>query len=168
VVDLDGVVAIAAGSSHSIALKRDGSVWSWGANALGQLGDGSVSAANPGGKPRPTQVVGLADVVAIAAGGRHSIAAKRDGTVWTWGANSFGQLGNGLFSSAAQPLAVKVQGLANVVEVSGGYYHSAALRVDGTIWTWGRNWLGELGDGTTTTASPYGKSAAVEVAIDAF
>ncbi len=170
VIGLDNIIAVAAGAYHGIALKRDGTVWSWGANFDGQLGDGSVSAASPFGKALPVQVSGLTDVVAIAAGGVHSIAARRDGTVWTWGDNLYGQLGNGTFSThgSAQPLPVKVSGVASVVEVSGGYYHSLALKIDGTIWAWGRDWYGELGDGTTTTVSPYGKSAAVRTLISAF
>ncbi len=170
VIGLDNIIAVSAGAYHGIALKRDGTVWSWGANFDGQLGDGSVSAASPFGKALPVQVSGLTDVVAIAAGGVHSIAARRDGTVWTWGDNLYGQLGNGTFSThgSAQPLPVKVSGVASVVEVSGGYYHSLALKIDGTIWAWGRDWYGELGDGTTTTVSPYGKSAAVRTLISAF
>jgi alpha-tubulin suppressor-like RCC1 family protein len=169
VVGVSDVIAIAAGASHGLALARDGSVWAWGANGTGQLGDGSVSVASPGGKSLPVRVAGLTDVVAIAAGGVHSIAARRDGTVWTWGNDFYGQLGNGTFGGAsAQPTPVKVPGLENVVEVSGGFYHSLALRIDGTIWAWGRDWFGELGDGTTTTTSPYGKAAAVRTLITAF
>ena len=108
-IGLDNIIAVAAGA-YRIALKRDGTVWSWGANFDGQLGDGSVSAASPFGKALPVQVSGLTDVVAIAAVGVHSIAAKRDGTVWTWGSNLYGQLGNGTFSAlgSAQPMPAKV------------------------------------------------------------
>ena len=171
VIGLSDIIAIAAGAYHGIALKRDGTVWSWGANFSGQLGDGSVSSSSPFGKPLPVQVSGLTDVASIAAGGYHSIAAKRDGSVWAWGNNRYGQLGNGTFAGAfgpGQPVPARVPALANVVEVSGGFYHSLAMKIDGSIWAWGRDWYGELGDGTTTTTSPYGKAAAVQTLILAF
>ncbi|MBY9081309.1 RCC1 domain-containing protein, partial [Paenibacillus sp. CGMCC 1.18879] len=87
---LSGVTAIAAGSSHSLALKSDGSVWAWGYNGGGQLGDNSTTQRSV-----PVQVTGLTEVTAIAGGNNHSLALKSDGSVWAWGYNGGGQLGDG-------------------------------------------------------------------------
>ena len=86
---LSGVIAIAAGEYHSLALKSNGTVWAWGRNNYGQLGIGTIS-----DKKTPAQVSGLGSVIAIAAGTFHSIAIKSDGTVWSWGINEDGQLGD--------------------------------------------------------------------------
>ncbi|MBY9078904.1 RCC1 domain-containing protein, partial [Paenibacillus sp. CGMCC 1.18879] len=88
---LSGVTAIAAGSSHSLALKSDGSVWAWGYGISGQLGDGSLTV-----RTTPVAVSGLtSEVTAIAGGNNHSLALKSDGSVWAWGYNGSGQLGDG-------------------------------------------------------------------------
>src|SRR5689334_1668925 len=80
------VKAIAAGASHGLALLSDGTVWAWGHNDHGQLGDGTYK-----DRPVPVQVNGLADTVAIAAGQIHSLALKKDGTVWVWGSTGLGE-----------------------------------------------------------------------------
>lgn len=144
VIGLDGVMAIAAGNAHSLALKSDGTVWSWGWNGEGELGDGTRTT-----KAAPVQVIGLNGVVAIAAGGFHNLALKSDGTIWAWGYNGFGQLGKGN-SVGYTSYPVQVSGLNGVVAVAGGEHHSLALKSDGTVWTWGSNMTGQLGDGTNT------------------
>jgi alpha-tubulin suppressor-like RCC1 family protein len=135
--------ATAAGRKHSLALKADGTVWAWGTNGNGELGDGSTTT-----RPAAVQVSGVSSVIAIAAGWNHSLAVKADGTVWTWGYNGNGQLGNGTATSSTTP--VQVSGLSGVVAVAAGPYHSLALKADGTIWAWGDNGTGELGNGTQT------------------
>ena len=136
---LSDVVAIAAGLFHSIALKSDGTVWTWGRNHFYQLGmEGPDSST-------PVRVPGLSGVVAIAAGYSHSLAVKSDGTVWAWGRNDFGQLG---VSSPSTSTPAQVSVLSAVVAVAGGEYHSLALESDGTVWAWGANSQGQLGDGT--------------------
>ena len=151
VSDLSNVTAIASGDYHNLALKTDGTVWTWGYNGFGQLGDGTVSTSAPYGSSVPLEVSGLTNVVAIAGGGLHSLAVKADGTVWTWGSNRYGGLGNGTTTDSSVP--VKVSGLSEVIAVAGGEYHSLALKSDGTVWAWGFNGDGELGDGTTNDSS---------------
>ncbi|MCK4261195.1 MAG: hypothetical protein KAX49_19630 [Halanaerobiales bacterium] len=90
---------VAAGTFHTIALKSDGTVWTWGYNWSGQLGDGTISH-----KTTPVQVSNLSDITAIAAGDSHTIALKSDGTVWTWGHNYYGQLGDGTTSNKTTPV----------------------------------------------------------------
>lgn len=140
---------IAAGHVHTVALKADGAVWSWGYNFYGTVGDGTTT-----NRLSPVQV-GIADVQSIAAGYAHTLALKRDGTVWAWGQNNCGQLGDN--TSTNRSLPVQVPGLGNVIAVAAGgenaglsYSHSLALKADGTVWAWGCNQLGQLGDGTTT------------------
>jgi alpha-tubulin suppressor-like RCC1 family protein len=87
---VSGVVAIACGAGHSLAVKSDGTVWAWANNDAGQLGDGTTT-----NRYSPVQVTGLSGVVAIAGGGAYSLAVKSGGTVWAWGDNGYGQLGNG-------------------------------------------------------------------------
>ena len=151
---LSGVVAMAAGSSHSLAVKSDGTVWAWGLNDHGQLGDGTTT-----NRSTPVQVLDslgtghLGDpvhVVAIAAGASHSLAVLSNGTVFAWGAGSYGQLGNS--DVAEQHLPVAVYGLTTAVSVAGGTYHSAAVLSDGTVWCWGWNANGQLGNNSTTNS----------------
>ncbi|HVM13310.1 MAG TPA: RHS repeat-associated core domain-containing protein, partial [Egibacteraceae bacterium] len=147
--NLGGVVAVAASAYNTVALKADGTVWAWGANYAGQVGDGTTTQ-----RSAPVQVVGppgtgpLTGIVAIASGASHSVALRNDGTVWTWGYNSNGQLGDG--STTDRPYADKVAGLSGVAAVAGAYTSSYALKSAGTVSAWGYNGLGNLGDGTTS------------------
>lgn len=149
---LTSVVAIAAGGGHSLALRSDGTVWAWGQNYAGQLGAATTGycTGTPCGTI-PVQVNGLNSVVAIAASGGHSLALRSDGTVWAWGDNSVGQLGNSSAGSGTTS-PVQVSGLTGVTSIAAGLSHSLALRSDGTAWAWGSNWVGQLGNGTTTNS----------------
>jgi alpha-tubulin suppressor-like RCC1 family protein len=146
------VSAIAAGFSHSLALKSDGTVWAWGDNNSGQLGDGTTSDRNA-----PVQVSGLTNVgfvvgssaPPIACGSNHCVARRRDGTVWAWGNNNGGQLGNGTLVDRLAP--VQAMGLTGVTSVAAGQSSSMALAAGGSIWVWGDNSSGQLGDGTVTS-----------------
>jgi RHS repeat-associated protein len=145
---ITNATAVAAGFTHSLALTSSGSVESWGKNDDGQLGDGTNST-----RLTPVAVNGLSSVVAIAAGNAHSLAVKSNGTVWAWGYNTAGELGDGTTTNRLTP--VQVSGLTGVLQVDGGGMsgfpgHSAALKSDGTVWTWGYNKHGQLGLGNTT------------------
>ena len=143
VLGLSRIIGIAAGSGHCLAVRSDGSLWAWGRNKDGQLGNGdSVSSAVP------VQVMGLDGVIAVAAGQGHSLAVNGNGTVWAWGDNRYGQLGDGTHNNSLIP--VQVADIEGVIGLGGGQYHSIALTSCGDIWAWGRNRQGQLGDGTRT------------------
>ena len=139
---LDSCISIAAGYGHSVALKKDGTVWTWGFNSSGQLGDGTEIDRN-----QPAIVPGLSNIISIAAGDYHTVALKNDGTVWTWGDNPFGQLGDDTTLMKNTP--TRVLYISNVISVAAGYVHTLALKNDGTVWGWGGNVYGQLGDNTT-------------------
>ncbi len=153
VTGLTGVVAVAAGGAHTLALRSDGTVWAWGDNNAGELGNGATIDTGgvipwPGNySSTPVRVLGLTGVVAVAAGDYHSLAVLSDGTVRAWGWNQMGQLGTGNSYNRSTP--TQVSGLTGVVAVAGGYEHSLALRSDGTVWAWGSNNHGQLGKTTT-------------------
>jgi alpha-tubulin suppressor-like RCC1 family protein len=135
--------AAAAARGHVMALKADGSVWSWGSNNWGMLGDPSFAGSR---RATPGQVPGLTDVVAISGGGQHSLALKRDGTIWSWGQNTWGQLGDGTSTDRTSPVQVsQTSGLTNAVEIAAGVTHSLALASDGSIWIWGLDGLTQFG-----------------------
>ncbi|ETR69318.1 MAG: hypothetical protein OMM_09711, partial [Candidatus Magnetoglobus multicellularis str. Araruama] len=134
-------IQVATGRLHSLTAKEDGTVWAWGNNSFGQLGDGTTEHKN-----RPSQVQNLSNVSMLAAGGRHSLALKEDGTVWAWGDNEYYQLGDG--TSIEKSVPVQVSNLSHVTMISAGDYHSLALKEDGSVWAWGKNNSGQLGDGT--------------------
>lgn len=143
---LSAVVAVAAGRYHTVALRGDGTVWAWGANNYLQLGDGTTVTS----RPQPVQLPGLTGVVAVAAGGTHTLALGDDGTVWAWGYNFYGQVGDGTTTNRSTP--AQVSGLTGAfVAIAGGYYHSLATKADGTLWSWGFNYNGQVGDGSNTT-----------------
>src|SRR5881628_2032757 len=96
----------------------------------------------------PVQVSGLTSVVAVAAGWGHSVALKSDGTVWAWGYNGYGQLGDGTTTQRLTP--VQVSGSSGVIAIATGQYFSLALKSDGTVWAWGYNYYGQLGNGNTS------------------
>lgn len=141
---LTNIRAIVAGAFHLLALKQDGTVWGWGANNAGQLGIGSQT----GAQLTPVQVVGLADVVAIAGGENHSLAVKSDGSVWGWGYNITRQAVPGQNASYIL-LPTLVSGLSDVASVSAGMSHSLAVTRSGSVMAWGNNAYGSLGTGAT-------------------
>jgi len=145
VAGLSNIISIAAGFDYSLALKNDGTVWAWGGNMWGVIGDGTYTP-----QPRPVQVINLTNIVAIAAGTEHCLALKNDGTVWAWGWNANGCLGeNNTIVKRSTP--EQVAGLSNITAIAAnGSLHNLALKNDGTVWTWGDNMYGQLGDGSLT------------------
>ena len=166
VTGLSNVVAIAAGHWHSVAVKSDGSVWTWGlnstswdANRNGQLGDGTTTT-----RLTPVRVLGvggvgyLSGVAKVAAGASFTLALKSDGTVYGWGTNLEGELGNGNKTTSLTPVQA---GVSNITDLAAGYWLSLALKSDGTVWAWGRNDMGQLGNGTTQALTGISTPAAV-------
>ena len=145
-------VQIAAGARHGLGLRADGSLWAWGDSQYGQLGDGS--AINSASYPTPTPAAtGTAlPTRSTASGFSHSLAVRADGTLWAWGENTYGQLGDGTTTWRTAPVQVGTD--RNWVMVAAGSDHSLALKADGTLWAWGRNYYGQLG--TTTNNNTDG------------
>ncbi|RZK61278.1 MAG: RCC1 repeat-containing protein, partial [Hymenobacter sp.] len=145
-------VQVAAGTQHSLALAADGTLYAWGYNTSGQLGNGTISASSL----TPVAVSqGTTRFVQIAAGAAHTLALAADGTLYAWGYNNMGQLGTGSTTDSKVPVAVSL-GAAPVgtrfVQVSAGAYHSLAQAADGTLYSWGSNKDSQLGTGTTTNS----------------
>ena len=125
---------------HVLAIRTDGSLWSWGRNDSGQLGDGSNIL-----RGYPAHI--LCNTIAMSAGGWHSLAIKSDNSLWAWGSNEHGQLGDGTFDNRYSPVRI----MDDVISVSAGHWHTMAIKSDGSLWAWGVG--GRLGNGT-----PYGSN----------
>lgn len=141
VVALDGVITIAGGGAHSLALRADGTVWNWGSTDHGRIGNGQTK---PDSQTTPIQVPGLNAVTAIADGGGHSLVLRSDGTVWGWGSDLDGELGPAS-TTLDNPTPLRVQGIDQVRAIGAGSRYSLAVRSDGTVWAWGSNEYGQLG-----------------------
>ena len=140
--------SVACGYYHTAAIKTDGTLWTWGQNSNGQLGDNTATR-----KSSPVQTIaGGTNWSSVAGGVYHTAAIKTDGTLWTWGTNAFGQLGDNTLIHRSSP--VQVVGFAtNWSSVACGYYSTYALKKDGTLWAWGFNGYGQLGDNTIANKS---------------
>lgn len=137
---------MAAALSSSLALKSDGTLWSWGFNGDGRLGIGNLN-----DQKIPVRIGAESDWRKISIQRSHSLAIKANGTLWSWGANSDGQLGDGTFLNRTTP--VQVGSDTDWVEVIAGDFFSYAIKSNGTLWAWGRNNYGQLGDGSTQRKS---------------
>jgi RHS repeat-associated protein len=196
VPNLAGVTAVATGGSQSFAVKSTGAVWSWGYNLNGQLGNGSTTNsstpvlvsgsggvgtlggvaqpaayATPSGASGPPTVTDVPGADRVIDGGDASFVVKSDGTLWTWGASTHGQLGNG--GTTQQLTPVQAWDLPGGVRSVAGGTTALALKTDGTVWAWGANASGQVGNGSTTDAATpqlvHGISGATAVAVgDAF
>ncbi len=137
-------LSVASGYSHACGVKADHTLWCWGANDSGQLGDGTNT-----NRPLPVQVTALGSSVAeVSVGDLYTCARKTDGSLWCWGNNASGQLGNGTAVDTSTPTQVTALG-TGVAEISAGDLFACARKTDGTAWCWGS---GPLGDGTGTPA----------------
>ena len=135
---------LATNGTFSIAQKTDGTLWTWGSNGNGQLGDGSTTT-----RTRPVQVGTDTDWKSFAAGSTHVIALKNNGTLWGWGLNSSGQIGDGTTTQRTSP--VQAGSATNWSSIAAGPAHSFGVRSNGTLWSWGNNTSGQLADGTFTS-----------------
>ena len=150
------ITAIAVGGSHSLALYADGTVAAWGANDYGQLGINNQTSTSGVVEVDRTGVLQGKKVVAISAGGSHSLALCSDGTLVAWGQNSDGQLGIGTTSVSTVPLRVDTTGVLagkRVVAIAGGTYLSMVLCADGSLAAWGTNYYGQLGINSSVSSS---------------
>lgn len=157
---LDGVAAVSCGWRHTAAVKTDGSLWSWGSNDRGELGTGGAyNFLDEEGQHIQNLPAYVTDsVVCVSCGAGHTAAVKADGSLWVWGYNMDGQVGIGFTGNSETDLGypiqtVPVQVLEGVSSVCCGGYFTAALKTDGSLWTWGTNLYGELGDGETPQAT---------------
>jgi alpha-tubulin suppressor-like RCC1 family protein len=146
---MDNVIQVSAGGWHFMAIKNDGTLWGFGDNACGGLGDGTTIY-----RDEPVKV--MDNVIFVSAGRHNTMAIKKDGTLWGWGSNNSGQLGDGtttirddnwnITKNNDKTTPIKI--MDNVIQVVAGDFHTMAIKKDGTLWGWGTNWCGTLGDGT--------------------
>jgi len=200
------IVQIAAGRSHTVVLKKDGSIWAWGNNRNGQLGDdtttdrwtpkrignendwaqitaddtctiaikkdgslwawGYKSGVIASGVRTPQRLGDENDWIQIATSDSHAVALKKDGSLWAWGSNNYGQIGDG--TTTDRPAHNKPDRFLKIemarptrigedndwVQIAAGANHTAALKKDGSLWAWGQNIYGQLGNGTNTDHNP--------------
>jgi len=146
-VALDCVVDISSGAYHAAAVTGDGSLWLWGTNYSGELGQGTVG----GSSQTPLRVADLSDIVDVECGISHTLALRADGTLWACGWNQNGQLGDGTFEVRSR--FVQVSGLSNVTSMAGGSLHSVARLSNGEAWAWGYNGNHTLGTGASQWAN---------------
>lgn len=140
----DSWYSISGGGEHSLGIKSNGTLWSWGYNAFGQLGDGTTTV-----RRSPVQIGSFNDWVYVSAGDYHSCAIRSDGSLWLWGINYDGQLGLGFYTDPMeQGVLIPTQISGSWMYVSGGYNHTVAIKSDGSLWSWGLNDYGQLGDGS--------------------
>ena len=140
--------SVSAGDSHTLAIDIDGNLYTWGSNAYGQLGDGTTE-----NKSTPTLIVNPteAEWVYASGGEYHSFAIDSDSNLYTWGGNSFGQLGDNSITQRDIPTLITHPTSGTWSAVSGGGSHSIAMDTDSNLYTWGFNFYGQIGDGTTST-----------------
>ncbi|HXI54988.1 MAG TPA: Ig-like domain-containing protein, partial [Polyangia bacterium] len=140
--------SVAAGNKFSLALRSDGTLWAWGDRSLGQLGDGVVSST----PVFAAKQIGGAEWAVVRAGDQHVAAIKKDGTLWSWGYNGYGQLGNGDPGNANQAVPVQeAYGINQWISISAGAVHTMGLTAYGNLWSWGWNDWGTLGVGDTVS-----------------
>jgi alpha-tubulin suppressor-like RCC1 family protein len=155
-----GVMAVAAGAVHSMALKSDGTVSTCGRNNFGQLGNGTTTDSST---PVAVTLPGTALATAIAADEYHSLALTSSGAVYAWGHNAFGQLGNGTTTDSSTPVAVAVPG--TVTQIAAGWSFNLALTSTGAVYAWGYNGDGELGTTSADTCATFYACAKTPVAV---
>jgi alpha-tubulin suppressor-like RCC1 family protein len=139
-------LAASGGNQFSVAIQANGSAWSWGHNASGQLGNGNTTAQHV-----PVPITSTIPWVAVSAGDSHVLGIKGDGSLWAWGLNDQGQLGCGTCTSPQKTPVAVTSPAGQWIAVSAGQKSSYALRSDGTLWAWGYNNKGQVGNNSTTS-----------------
>jgi alpha-tubulin suppressor-like RCC1 family protein len=146
----EDLYTLSAGYSHTAAIKTDGTLWTWGYGSNGRLGN----AVTTGNISTPvTTFSGGTNWKQVSSGNKHTAAIKTDGTLWTWGYGSNGRLGNATATGNISTPVTTFSGGTNWKQVSAGYYHTAAIKTDGTLWTWGNGFFGQLGNAEISTKS---------------
>jgi len=163
------VAAVSAGDNFTLALKKDGTVWAWGGDSAGQLGNGkdSYTPDYPLYQENPGPVVNLGNVTAVDTGWHHGMVLRSDGTVWTWGFNQLGELGWGTADTQQHPEPKQVPGLTDVTGVSAGFNNSLVQKQDGSVWVWGGNLGGQLDSSKLGDAQPYPNPMPLDAFADA-
>ena len=154
----DGVVT----NNHIGVVKTDGTLWTWGRNAKGQLGIGTYNLSGLG-QSSPVQVGALTNWAKVSVGINYTTAIKTDGTLWSWGDNGIGQLGQNISTVTDRSSPVQVGALTDWASVTSGSYHTASVKTDGTLWAWGDAGNGRLGTSTPTSVN---RSSPVQVGSD--
>jgi len=136
-------------NTHTVGIKTDGTLWAWGQNANGQLGDSTII-----NRSSPVQTIAFGTNWKQVSSGYYTAAIKTDGTLWTWGPNvTYGQLGDNTVAPKSSPVQTVAFG-TNWKQVSAGFQFTAAIKTDGTFWNWGINTpYGQLGDNTIINRS---------------
>jgi alpha-tubulin suppressor-like RCC1 family protein len=154
---LNGLTRVATGGTHTCALRNDETVWCWGNNSSGQLGNGALTGCNLLCPPQntysetPVQAKNLTNAVAIAAGSAHSCAVLADSGVKCWGSDFIGEAGSPIGVALNTPRLILNFSGATTISLGGG--HSFTIMTDGSTRSWGNNFYGQLGNGTTTNFS---------------
>ncbi len=152
---------LSAGKKHVAAIKADGSLWAWGSNWYGQLGDGTGGDRTVNhDSPVPVRIGSDSDWRIVSARGESTMGIKEDGSLWAWGVNQYGQLGDG--TNDAKNVPVRIGDETDWSLVAAGWYHTVAVKNDGTLWAWGANTHGQFGDGTAVD-----RNTPVQVGADA-
>ena len=145
------ITNIACGVFFGLALASNGAVWAWGNNYYGQLGNGTnVFDSNI---PVQVSLPSGVTITNIAAGSEDNLALASNGTVWAWGDNSCGELGNGTNTSSDTPVQVALPSRVAITNIAEGFLDSLALASNGMVWDWGYNYYGQLGNGTNTSSN---------------
>jgi alpha-tubulin suppressor-like RCC1 family protein len=139
---------VSSGQDHTAAIKTDGTLWTWGYGNLGRLGNAQIT-----DRSTPvTTFAGGTNWKQVSSSSQHTAAIKTDGTLWTWGSGGNGRLGNANTTNRSTPVTTFAGG-TNWKQVSFGNFHAAAIKTDGTLWTWGAGSFGRLGTNDLTTRS---------------